>query len=130
MEQKTDYFTAKKELTSDFNEAKLQIFRMNNSWEGFSRSIKSGELIKANWELDDIWGELSVDAENIDEGKDTVKTFHHKIDKINWLIAHHKIDPTKLYFLLRKKEKVLRRLQDASGKGSKRSDRDEDDIDT
>ncbi len=128
-----EYLNAKKDLTSDFNEAKLQVFRLNNSWERFSTAIRSGRFIDdkgANWELDDIYGELSHDEELQDEGKEETQKYSYKIGKLNELIAKYREDDTKLYRVLRMKERILRRLQDESGKGSKRSSEDEDDIDT
>jgi len=127
-----EYFEAKKDLISDFNEAKLQVFRLNNSWERFSTAIRSGRFIGekgANWELDDIYGELSHDEEIQDKNKNVIQTYSYKIKRLNDLIAKHKEDEIKLYKILRMKERVLRRLQDESGKGSKRSSEDEDDID-
>ncbi len=128
-----EYLNAKKDLTSDFNEAKLQVYRLNNSWERFSTAIRSGRFMEdkgANWELDDIYGELSHDEEIKDEFKEGTNKYSYKINKLNELIAKHKDDDVKLYKILRMKERILRRLQDEAGKGSKRSSEDEDDIDT
>ena len=127
------YLEEKKGLISDFNEAKLQVFRLNNSWERFSTDIRSGRFMGdkgANWELDDIHGELSHDEELQDESKPKIEKYSYKIDRLNELIAKHRDDDMKLYKILRMKERILRRLQDESGKGSKRSSEDEDDIDT
>ncbi|GAG54187.1 unnamed protein product [marine sediment metagenome] len=128
-----EYLEAKRDLTSDFNEAKLQVFRLNNSWERFSTAIRSGKFMDdkgANWELDDIHGELSHDEELQDEHKLEIEKYSYKINKLNGLIAEYRDDDTKLYKILRMKERILRRLQDEAGKGSKRSSEDEDDIDT
>lgn len=121
----------KKDLVSDFNEAKLQIFRLNNRWESFSNKIRGGELEEANWELDDIYGELSTDAEYQDEGKNEGDTYNFKLRRLNELIAEHRMNPHKFYMILRMKERILRRLQEEAGKGGKKSSTDyEDDIDT
>lgn len=128
-----EYLDTKKDLVSDFNEAKLQVFRLNNSWERFSVAIRSGKFMDdkgANWELDDIRGELSHDEELQDEGKSEKQTYSSKLNRLNELIAKYRDDEVRLYKILRMKEKVLRRLQDESGKGSKRSSEDEDDVDT
>ena len=128
-----EYLETKRDLTSDFNEAKLQVFRLNNSWERFSTAIRSGKFMEdkgANWELDDIYGELSHDEELQDELKEGIDKYSYKIMKLNELIAEYRDDDTKLYKILRMKERILRRLQDEAGKGSKRSSEDEDDIDT
>lgn len=128
-----EYLETKRDLTSDFNEAKLQVFRLNNSWERFSTAIRSGKFMDdkgANWELDDIHGELSHDEELKDEGKEETQKYSYKIKKLNELIAKYRDDDVKLYKILRMKERILRRLQDEAGKGSKRSSEDDDDIDT
>ena len=128
-----EYIETKRDLTSDFNEAKLQVFRLNNSWERFSTAIRSGRFMDdkgSNWELDDIHGELSHDEELQDDNKEETQKYSYKINKLNQLIAEYKDDDTKLYKILRMKERILRRLQDEAGKGSKRSSEDEDDIDT
>jgi len=129
-----NYFDEKKGMTSDFNEAKLQIFRLNNSWERYSTAIRNGNFLDnggANWELDDIFGELSTDAEQLDVNKEENERYHHKLDKLNSLISSNRDNEVKLYKIMRTKEKILRRLQDESGKGSKRSSiGDDDDIDS
>lgn len=119
---------AKKELLSDFNEARLQILRLSNSWELCKSAARSGDLIKWNWELDTIWRELSADATNKSIITDTRK-YPNKIREINVLFAQCKNNPDKLYQVLDLKERILKRLQDEVGKGSKRSSTDEDDID-
>lgn len=129
-EASLDFTKEKRELTSDFNEGKLQIYRLNNSWERFQNKLREGLLTESNWELDDICGELSKDAENRDLNLEETQKYSYKIKKINELVAKYKYSPEKLYLILRMKEKILRRLQDAAGKGSKRSEADEDDIDT
>lgn len=125
---KDPYETAKKEMSSDFNEAKLQILRLSNAWERCGIAARGGNLTKWNWELDYIWRELSADATNDDCVEKTDK-YPNKIKDINKLIAKYKSDRDKLYMLLDKKERILKKLQDEVGKGSKRSSMDEDDID-
>lgn len=128
-----EYEKEKSNLLSDFNEAKLQIFRLNNAWERYSTAIRSGNFVGpkgANWELDDIYGELIRDAEIEDEHNKTEEQFMSKMDKVNNLIPKYKHNQLVLYKIMRMKERILRRLQDMSGKGSKRSSEDEDDIDS
>jgi len=125
------YLEEKKDLISDFNEAKLQVLRLNNSWERFSTAIRSGKFIGekgANWELDDIYGELSHDEELKDMDKEETQKYSYKINKLNELIAEYRDDEVRLYKIIRMKARILRRLQDVAGKGSKRSSEDEDDI--
>lgn len=125
-----DFSKEKNELKSDFNEGKLQIYRLNNSWERFQDRIRKGLLEAANWELDDIFGELSTDAENKDKDLQEKEKYSYKIKKLSGLLINNKNNGDSTYKILRLKEKVLRRLQDTAGKGSKRSSSDEDDIDT
>jgi len=127
------YYQEKKNMTSDFNEGKLQIFRLNNSWERFSNAIRRGIFLGengANWVLDDVGGELARDMELEDEDKPIKERYSFKIDKINTLISQYKENPSILYKIIRLKERVLRRLQDEAGKGAKRSSDDEDAIDS
>jgi len=125
-----EYYEEKKNLTSDFNQAKLEILRLNNRWESFGTKIRSGDLINANWELDSIWGELVRDEEIQDKDSEEAEKYNTKLRKINELIAKHQDYPDKFYLILRFKERILRRLQDVAGKGGKRSSEDEDDVDT
>ncbi len=122
-------FSQRKIFTSDFNQAKYEILRLDESWNKCKALIRAGNLMDWNYELDNIFGELSSDAEKQDEDKDEIKTYSHKIKELNKLAAENQNDNPKLYKILRMKERILRRLQDAAGKGSKRSSEDEDDID-
>ena len=128
-------FEEKRAFTSEFNEAKFQILRLHNSWEKCKDYSHSGKLMQWNWELDNIFAELSTDAENEDNGKESNRKeskqgYTDKIKKLNELVAENKKNSEKLYLILRMKERILKRLQDVSGKGSKRKADDEDDIDT
>lgn len=119
----------KKSLTSDFNEAKLQIFRLNNALERCNKHAREGDLISWKWELDGIFRELSTDAEYLDSFAKETQKYGYKINKINQLISKYDKNAALLYKILEKKEIILRRLQDEAGKGSKRSDIDAEDID-
>jgi len=120
----------KDDLTSDFNEAKNQIMRLGNSWNQFSSAMLSGNFMGdkgANWVLDNVFGELSTDAEKQDaDTKEEIEKYEIKIKKINKLIGEYRDDEVKLYKILRMKEKILRRLQDVAGKGARYSYADED----
>jgi len=126
------YSGIKDDLISDFNEAKNQIMRLGNSWNLFSNAMLSGNFMGdkgANWILDNVFGELSTDAEKQDKDidfKEEIKKYEVKIKKINELIGEYRDDDTKLYKILRMKEKILRRLQDVAGKGARYSYADED----
>ena len=60
----------KKELTSDFNEAKFQIYRLHILWLTCNTISNAGELTKWKWKLDTIWRELSPDATQKDRDKE------------------------------------------------------------
>ena len=52
----------RKELISDFNEAKFQILRLHLLWQSSNSFSQSGKLIQWKWKLETIWREVSVDA--------------------------------------------------------------------
>ena len=115
-------FSDKKVLTSQFNEAGYQIARLNVLWTTCNTLSRSGRLTQWKWLLDTIWRELSPDAKQKDKDK-----YFKEVEELNTKIA--KLQNTgDLYKSLQEKEIFLRCLQDAVGKGSKRKDFDEDDI--
>ena|SRR3990167_10518879 len=119
----------KKELTSDFNEAKYQIYRLHLDLLDCRSYAKKGNLINWKWVLDHIWLELAADARTKDS-KDLEKNKYFKrIEELNKEIAKNENDRDKLYKALQEKEMFLRFLQDDVGKGSKRSSTDEEDFD-
>jgi len=117
------------DMTSEFNEAQNQILRLGNQWNNFSEAILSGNFLGAkgaNWILDNIFGELSPDAEKEDKNSKEEQKYSTKIKKIDELISNYKHNTIKLYKLLRFKEKILRRLQNDAGKGARYSYADGD----
>ena len=123
----TEHENYKKELTSDFNEAKFQIYRLHILWLNCNTLSQLGKLTEWKWKLDTIWRELSTDAkqkDNTNKNKDNFK----KIQELNDKIAEAKGN-SKLYNTLQEKEIFLRCLQDEVGKGSKKSSREEEDFD-
>ncbi len=117
----------KKELTSDFNEAKFQIYRLHILWITCNTLSNDGELTKWKWKLDTIWRELSPDAHQKDEGKEK-DTYFKEYKDLNDKIAKAKGN-TALYNALQEKEIFLRRLQEEVGKGGKKSSTDYEDFD-
>lgn len=107
-------FDDSKKLVSVYNEAQLQIMRLNNIWTKCHNYAQSGNLSSYKWQLDRAWIELSADAKQVDE-----KYYFKAIDIINSTIAKSKTDQS-LYNLLIKKEIFLKSLQEAAGKGGKR----------
>ena len=122
----------RKELISDFNEAKFQILRLHLLWQSCNSLSQSGKLIQWKWKLDTIWRELSVDAtqkdKSIDKDKDKYFT---RVKELNKNIAKAQEDNKReeVYETLQKKEIFLRQLQEDAGKGSRKHAHDEDDMD-
>ena len=107
-------FDDSKKLVSVYNEAQLQIMRLNNIWTKCHNYAQSGNLSAYKWQLDRAWIELSADAEKKD------KEYYFKaIDIINSVIAKSKSNHS-LYNLLIRKEIFLKLLQEEVGKGGKR----------
>jgi len=111
-----------KRLVSDFNEAKLQILRLNNSWVLSNNYRRNGKLVNWRWELDTIHDELSSKADKRSDD------YRIKIEKIDKEIEEH-IDKENLYNLLRKKHRYLKFVQDDIGMGGKMRREDEEDLD-
>jgi len=113
---------SKDKLTSEFNEAGLQIQRLNYIWQSCNHLGYTGQLEKWNWQLDRAYIELSNDIWDEDgEERSKKKDSHYqKIMQINSDIDRFWNDKKKLYKILTKKEQILRKIQDASGKGSRK----------
>lgn len=121
------------DYTSDFNEAKSQLFRLHNLYLDCRNYTKKGDLIAFKWALEDIWTELCPDARVLG-GKDDLgptkdNKYFTEIERLNKDIASAGVDRDKLYQSLLNKYRFLRFLQDDAGKGSKRSPTDEDEFD-
>jgi hypothetical protein len=124
-EQHEDYI---KELTSDFNEAKFQIYRLHILWVTCNNLSNEGKLQEWKWKLDTIWRELSPDAQYKDKNKEIPNTYFYKVELLNKKIAETK-EREELYNVLQEKEIFLRCLQDEVGKGSKKSSTEIEDFD-
>lgn len=114
---------------SEFNESMLQIQRLHNHWLDFDKFIKRGDFSSARWELDSIEGELFWDAKRIDRDDDETG-YVKQLFVINKTIkiSFFKIHPVKVYNLLREKERLLREIQQESGKGARYKSEDEDTL--
>lgn len=118
----------KKELTSDFNEAKFQIYRLHILWLNCNNVSQAGKLIEWKWKLDTIWRELSPDAKEKDKYREEKDKYFTQIQKLNNNISEAKNDAA-IYNALQEKEIFLRNLQEGVGKGSKKRTMDEEDFD-
>lgn len=113
-----DDFKDSNKLVSVYNEAGLQIMRLNNLWIDCHDCVKDGDLVKYKWKLDRAWIELSADAVKLDK-----KYYFEAIKMFNDAISKSKNNDS-LYQLLQKKEIFLKELQEEAGKGSKRKEKD------
>ena len=121
------------DITSDFNEAKSQLFRLHNLYVECRNYTRKGDLTSFKWILEDIWTELCADARVIG-GKDALgptedNPYFKEIERLNTEIAKAGTIRDKLYSSLLNKYRFLRFLQDDAGKGAKRSPTDEDEFD-
>lgn len=136
--QAMEQIAPEKQLYSDFNEAKLQIFRLHQLWSDCNQLSQTGQLTRWKWKLDSAWRELSTDArqrdgynsytEWIKEGIKDKGSYLSINSQINQLIAESQGEPTALYNALQQKEVFLRCLQEDVGKGAKRSSDEDDDL--
>jgi hypothetical protein len=118
-------------MTSEFNEAVFQIQRLHSIWMECKRLREGGRLIEWKWKLDSAEIELDADAERLDKNIADEEKWIKKIEKTDSDIAKAEKDKNlkDVYKYLKNKEKILRSLQQASGKGSKYRPGGDDDFD-
>lgn len=126
------------EALSAFNEGMYQIQRLNFLWTQANNDSRLADNLRWRWTLDAIWRELSRDAIMDVKGSLEADSFD-KLDEDNpWFKKQVELDkeitkalrsPRQLYQAIGRYEIFLRSLQDAVGKGGKRSDPNEDDVD-
>jgi len=119
MEQQTE------KLTSKYNEASFQIQRLHNIWLDARRHRENGSLQKYKWVLDSAEIELTTDI--VKKGKEINPEHSKALKKVNEDIE--KAKARALYVALMEKEKLLRQIQDAAGKGGVYENPDEDEMD-
>lgn len=122
-------------LTSEFNEAKFQIARLHNIWLECKNLREKGNLLAWKWKLDSAQIELNNDAQRLDDEKNNKQKDGNKvsgyIDKLTnvdlqILLAEQKKNLGLLYTHLKKKEMLIREIQEAAGKGAKYRSWDDD----
>ena len=115
-------------IISEFNESMLQIQRLHNHWLDFDKFVKRGNFLPARWELDSVESELYWDAKRMD--RDEELGFVKQLNDINLLIqsAYNRGFVKLVYTLLRNKERLLREIQQESGKGSRYKSEEEDSM--
>lgn len=117
---------------SQYNEASLQIFRLNNIWQEchYHRSI--GNLNSYKTDLEKVEDELSGDIRRLDEKISKKEDqFQMQLNKINFFILKYQILKKFAFFYqsLQEKHRLLKYIQDKAGKGTKLKDADEDEFD-
>lgn len=112
-----------KELISEFNEAKLQIMRINYSWILINGYRRQGNMNAWKYELDTVWDEIR---------SKTIKKFGQEhveeIKGIDKEIAQAKARQD-IYDTLRKKTQELKLIADEVGMGIKMKDKRSSDMD-
>lgn len=112
----------KPKLVSDFNEAGFQIQRLHEIWTSCNYLASHGRLIDWNWKLDRAFIELTKDMDDEDGKEESEKeeSYYQKILAIDKEILQNQKSRRNQYRCLIRKEQMLRRLQEACGKGSKK----------
>jgi len=116
-------------LTSDYNEAAFQISRLQNIKLQCENARANGNLIRYKWKLQSFEIELCADIERLDDDEDDEKKrYSKKVEKINNQIAtaENSKNIKKMFEFLMDKEKLLRLIQEAAGKGSRLRPQDDD----
>jgi hypothetical protein len=116
-------------MKSEISDAILQIFRLDHLWTACRFAREDGDYYSWRWKLDSILLELNADALRMDE---ETKENHYikdlEIIEREIEIAFSRKLFSKMYPNLFKKEKLLRLIQEKSGKGSKLRSSEEDGI--
>jgi len=124
-----DNVPSNEKLISEFNEAKFQILRLHNIWAECKYLREKGKIISWRWRLDTATIELWNDAKRLDKDKNKDEDSYIKglelIDKEVKKAIEDK-NPAELYVKLVEKEKLLREIQEKSGKGARYKSVDED----
>jgi len=103
---------------SDYNEAKLQIYRLHRIYDKCNNASQTGDFSKWQNALDNLWRELANDARFT-----KTKRYQTQIMIIDMKIwkARREKNRTMWYYYLSNKEILLRGLQEDVGKGAKRT---------
>lgn len=127
---------------SKFNEAGLQIQRLDNFWRLAESSALQGNLTRWRWVLDSIWRELYSDVMRQPDSKDLIdknnlmrKKIQEKSNEINSIPGEKKTITKlnlygELYELLNSRHEFLKWIQDQkAGKGGAYGSRSDTDFD-
>lgn len=124
MYQQDNSGTELQQETSRFNEAGLQIMRLNDLWIRAEHYANGGRLVKWKFILHSIWRELFPDVKRMHDKKEMLKKNDFWILRI-----HESTNSSGLYFYLHKHHEFLKELQDKAGKGGSYESRTEADFD-
>ena len=116
-------YEEKSSQISKYNEAGLQIMRLNELWLKCEFYASRGFLIKWKFKLDSIWRELYADVLRSEKAKDIIE----KNGKLKKTISGCKTSST-LYDALNERHQFLKENQDSFGKGGIYIDEDSDDF--
>ena len=104
----------KPEESSKYNEASMQIMRLNNLWTRIEDCANKGELMRWQNLLDSIWRELFADTSHLKEPEKTIRM--NKYLKLKVLVAASETR-TEWNKALNERHEFLKQLQDDVGKG-------------
>lgn len=126
---------------SSYNEAGLQIQRLDNIWRQIETMIERGLLVQWRWKLDSIWRELYADVLRQPKSKELIKENESLKKQINMNSLIYQADIVKnkgkvsflaqgnLYLSLNSRHEFLKALQDGAGKGGSYESSSESDFD-
>ena len=115
----------KADESSKYNEASMQIMRLNNLWVKIESHIIEGELTKWQHLLDSVWRELRADVNHLKVPDKAIK--ENKLLKLRVLVAASDTR-TKWNEALNERHEFLKQLQDSVGKGGIFEDSSEKDY--
>lgn len=105
---------------STYNEAGLQILRLDNKWKKIDLLFSKGNLEDIKYELDRVWDELVADANKLDSKK------YPLLNRINRVRVSKSKNFSELYENLIIRIRFLKLLQQAAGKGGSYKEEDEE----
>lgn len=125
---------------SSYNSAGNTIKRLDSLWESAHRDVRSGNYLDWNILLDRIWLEVAGDLKEDAEENKLMDVLNQAIVKLlplssgnmhgfNKRASNDIIKLSKQYLLLRKKEMLVKRMENKMGMGKAYVDEFEDDWD-
>lgn len=109
--------------SSGYNEAGMQISRLNDLWLLAENHARKGNFKSWCWILDSIYRELISDIIKMKNSEDLIKKNDNFIKLLN-----NSTNRVSTYNLLDKRHQFLKLIQEDSGKGSKYVESDDEDL--